>query len=129
MHRSAKKGKKIEPSTYIGQGKVEELSNLAAETEADVMIFNDELTTSQLRNLHERCQVPIIDRTQLILDIFAARAKSKEGKLQVELAQLSYLLPRLSGQGLALSRQGGGIGTRGRGKRSLKPIGAISGVG
>lgn len=111
---------KIEPSTYIGKGKVEELKALIAEKEANTVIFNDELTPSQLRNLVKILDVKIIDRTQLILDIFAQRAKSREGKLQVELAQLQYLLPRLAGQGMNLSRQGGGIGTRGPGETKLE---------
>ncbi|WXB87351.1 GTPase HflX [Metabacillus sp. FJAT-53654] len=108
------------PATYIGKGKVEELENLVDELEPDIVIFNDELSPSQLRNLSSNLDVRIIDRTQLILDIFAQRAKSKEGKLQVELAQLQYLLPRLAGQGIALSRQGAGIGTRGPGETQLE---------
>jgi GTP-binding protein HflX len=90
------------------------------ELEPDLIIFNDELSPSQLRNLSSTLDLRIIDRTQLILDIFAGRAKSKEGKLQVELAQLQYLLPRLTGQGISLSRQGGGIGTRGPGETQLE---------
>lgn len=112
--------KKVEPSTYIGAGKVEELAALAEELEADLIVFNDELTTGQVRNVHRETEVTVIDRTQLILDIFATRANSREGKLQVELAQLSYLLPRLAGQGLALSRQGGGIGSKGPGETQLE---------
>ncbi|WYP24884.1 GTPase HflX [Alkalihalobacillus sp. FSL W8-0930] len=112
--------KKVEPSTYIGAGKVEELAALAEELEADLIVFNDELTTGQVRNVHRETDVTVIDRTQLILDIFATRANSREGKLQVELAQLSYLLPRLAGQGLALSRQGGGIGSKGPGETQLE---------
>ncbi|MEY8751165.1 GTPase HflX [Alkalicoccobacillus gibsonii] len=112
--------KKVEPSTYIGSGKVEELAALAEELEADLIVFNDELTTGQVRNVHRETEVTVIDRTQLILDIFATRANSREGKLQVELAQLSYLLPRLAGQGLALSRQGGGIGSKGPGETQLE---------
>ncbi|ADC51935.1 YnbA GTP binding protein [Alkalihalophilus pseudofirmus OF4] len=114
------KREKVESSTYVGKGKVQELVHLIEETEADLVIFNDELQASQMRNLHAECGIAVIDRTQLILDIFASRAKSREGKLQVELAQLKYLLPRLSGQGLALSRQGGGIGTRGPGETQLE---------
>ncbi|MEN0643748.1 GTPase HflX [Alkalicoccobacillus gibsonii] len=112
--------KKVEPSTYIGAGKVEELAALTEELEADLIVFNDELTTGQVRNVHRETEVTVIDRTQLILDIFATRANSREGKLQVELAQLSYLLPRLAGQGLALSRQGGGIGSKGPGETQLE---------
>jgi GTPase len=114
------KREKIHPATYIGKGKVEELVNLAKELEADIIIFNDELSPSQNRNLSKLLEARVIDRTQLILDIFAQRARSKEGKLQVELAQLEYLLPRLSGQGAALSRLGGGIGTRGPGETKLE---------
>lgn len=110
----------IDPATYIGGGKVEELIVLCEYHEPDLIIFNDELTAGQVRNLTKRCEVTVIDRTQLILDIFAKRAQSREGKLQVELAQLSYLLPRLMGQGLALSRLGGGIGTRGPGETKLE---------
>lgn len=108
------------PATYIGKGKVDELLNLVEELEPDIVIFNDELSPSQLRNLTSTLDTRVIDRTQLILDIFAQRAKSKEGKLQVELAQLQYLLPRLAGQGIALSRQGAGIGTRGPGETQLE---------
>jgi GTPase len=110
----------IHPATYIGKGKVEELARLVEQLEPDVVIFNDELSPSQNRNLSRQLSVRIIDRTQLILDIFAQRARSKEGKLQVELAQLQYLLPRLSGQGTELSRLGGGIGTRGPGETKLE---------
>src|SRR5690606_5959031 len=106
------KREKIHPATYIGKGKLAELKVLEEELEADLIIFNDELSPSQMRNLSDVLEARIIDRTQLILDIFAGRARSKEGKLQVELAQLQYLLPRLAGQGTQLSRLGGGIGTR-----------------
>ncbi|MEH7482490.1 GTPase HflX [Neobacillus drentensis] len=108
------------PATYIGKGKVEELNVLVDELEADIVIFNDELSPSQKRNLSTDLNARIIDRTQLILDIFAQRARSKEGKLQVELAQLQYMLPRLAGQGIALSRLGAGIGTRGPGETKLE---------
>lgn len=108
------------PATYIGKGKVEELVALVEELEADLVIFNDELSPSQKRNLSSEINARIIDRTQLILDIFAQRARSKEGKLQVELAQLQYILPRLAGQGTALSRLGAGIGTRGPGETKLE---------
>ncbi|MGO4887663.1 GTPase HflX [Anaerobacillus sp. MEB173] len=114
------KRKKYDPATYIGKGKVEEIATLEKELEVDVIIFNDELTSSQVRNLSRYFEAKVIDRTQLILDIFSSRAQSKEGKLQVEWAQLSYLLPRLTGQGLALSRLGGGIGTRGPGETQLE---------
>ncbi|MEO2074811.1 MAG: GTPase HflX [Bacillus sp. (in: firmicutes)] len=111
---------RVHSATYIGKGKVEELNALVEELEADVVIFNDELSPSQKRNLGADINARIIDRTQLILDIFAQRARSKEGKLQVELAQLQYLLPRLAGQGTALSRLGAGIGTRGPGETKLE---------
>ncbi|MFB5664375.1 GTPase HflX [Alteribacillus sp. HJP-4] len=111
---------KPESSTYIGKGKVEELIAMTEETGADVVIFNDELSPGQLRNLGAVIDARVIDRTQLILDIFAGRARTKEGKIQVELAQLTYLLPRLAGQGTALSRLGGGIGTRGPGETKLE---------
>ena len=107
-------------ATYIGKGKVEEIEGLIEEKELELVIFNDELSPSQLRNLAERLDIKVIDRTQLILDIFAQRANSKEGKLQVELAQLNYLLPRLRGQGTMMSRLGGGIGTRGPGETQLE---------
>lgn len=114
------KRERIHSATYIGKGKVEELKALVEELEADIVIFNDELSPSQKRNLASEISARIIDRTQLILDIFAQRARSKEGKLQVELAQLQYLLPRLAGQGVALSRLGAGIGTRGPGESKLE---------
>jgi GTP-binding protein HflX len=114
------KRERIHPATYLGKGKVEELTALVEELEADIVIFNDELSPSQKRNLGSEINARIIDRTQLILDIFAQRARSKEGKLQVELAQLQYLLPRLAGQGTALSRLGAGIGTRGPGETKLE---------
>lgn len=108
------------PSTYIGKGKTSELAQLCKAMEADMAIFNEELSGVQLRNLEESLGVKVIDRTILILDIFAKRAVSREGKLQVELAQLQYRLPRLTGFGKALSRLGGGIGTRGPGEKKLE---------
>jgi len=109
------------PATYIGKGKAEELAAIVKQLEPDLVVFNSELSPSQARNLTNMLgEVKVIDRTQLILDIFAQRARSKEGKLQVELAQLEYMLPRLSGQGEALSRLGGGIGTRGPGETKLE---------
>ena len=107
-------------ATLIGKGKVEELAEMVQNMEADMVIFNDELTGMQLRNLEDAVGVRVIDRTILILDIFAARASSKEGKLQVELAQLQYRMPRLTGFGKSLSRLGGGIGTRGPGEKKLE---------
>ncbi|MCP8969092.1 GTPase HflX [Ectobacillus ponti] len=117
---TSQKRPKFHPATYIGKGKLEELTASVEELEPDVVIFNNELSPSQIRNLSNELQARVIDRTQLILDIFAQRAKSREGKLQVELAQLRYALPRLSGQGEALSRLGGGIGTRGPGETKLE---------
>lgn len=107
-------------ATYIGSGKVIELAELCVNMEADTVIFNDELSGMQLRNLEDGLNVRVLDRTILILDIFASRATSKEGKLQVELAQLKYRLPRLLGFGKSLSRLGGGIGTRGPGEKKLE---------
>jgi GTP-binding protein HflX len=115
QHRS-----RPEAAYFIGQGKAQELSQLREQLGADIIIFDDELTPTQARNLENAAGCPIIDRTGLILDIFARRARSREGQLQVELAQLRYLLPRLSGQGASLSRQGGGIGTRGPGETKLE---------
>lgn len=105
---------------YIGKGKAEEIGLYAEEMQADLVIFNDELSPSQLRNLDESIPCRVLDRNQLILDIFAQRAQSSEGKLQVELAQMNYALPRLSGMGTSLSRLGGGIGTRGPGESKLE---------
>lgn len=110
----------IDNATYVGSGKAEELSLLGSEKEADLFIFDDELSAIQLKNLEEILGTRVIDRTTLILDIFAARATSREGKLQVELAQMRYRLPRLLGQGQVLSRLGGGIGTRGPGEKKLE---------
>lgn len=107
-------------ATLIGKGKVAELAELCGNMEIDTVIFNDELSGVQLRNLEEATGVRVIDRTILILDIFANRAISREGKLQVELAQLQYRMPRLTGFGKALSRLGGGIGTRGPGEKKLE---------
>ena len=107
-------------ATLIGKGKVEELRILCENMEVDTVVFNEELSGIQIRNLEEALGVRVIDRTILILDIFADRATSKEGKLQVELAQLKYRLPRLTGFGRSLSRLGGGIGTRGPGEKKLE---------
>ena len=107
-------------ATCIGSGMVEQAAQLCQQEEIDLLIFDRELTPTQIRNLEKACGVQVIDRTTLILDIFAQRARSKEGKLQVELAQLKYLLPRLGGQGTSLSRLGGGIGTRGPGETKLE---------
>jgi GTP-binding protein HflX len=105
---------------YIGKGKVLELKEFCANNEIDIIIFDDELSPIQQRNIENETDIRVIDRTTLILDIFARRAKSGEGKLQVELAQLKYMLPRLTGKGTALSRLGGGIGTRGPGETKLE---------
>ncbi len=111
----------ISPKYLIGEGKVSEISRLQQETEAELIIFDNNLSPIQQQNLEDDIQAKVIDRTQLILDIFAQRARSKEGKLQVELAQLIYYLPRLLGKGTALSRLGGGIGTRrGPGEKKLE---------
>src|SRR5215470_17135407 len=111
---------KPDPSTFLGAGKIQTLAASAAETDVDLVIFDNELTPAQLRQIEEEVGRKIVDRTQLILDIFARRARTKEGKLQVELAQLKYLLPRLVGASDALSRLGGGIGTRGPGETKLE---------
>lgn len=111
---------KINTSTYIGKGKVAELAELVENLEVDTVIFDDELSGVQIRNLEDQVGTKVIDRTILIMDIFAARANSKEGRLQVELAQLQYRLPRLVGFGKSLSRLGGGIGTRGPGEKQIE---------
>jgi GTP-binding protein HflX len=111
---------RVDSATQIGSGKVEELKALIPFHDASVVIFDRELTPTQQRNLETALDVKILDRTQLILDIFARRARTREGQLQVELAQLNYLLPRLTGRGAAMSRLGGGIGTRGPGETKLE---------
>jgi GTP-binding protein HflX len=111
---------KPDPSTFLGAGKIAALAASCAAADIDVVIVDNELTPAQLRHIEEQVGRKIIDRTQLILDIFARRARTREGKLQVELAQLKYLLPRLVGAGSALSRLGGGIGTRGPGETKLE---------
>ncbi len=111
---------RVHPGTYIGKGKLEELQDLIEDTEADGIICDDELTPAQLRNLEEMLETKIMDRTLVILDIFANRASTREGKVQVELAQLRYRLARLTGLGISLSRLGGGIGTRGPGEKKLE---------
>lgn len=107
-------------ATCVGSGMAQEMAEICQSQEISLVIFDRELSPTQIRNLEELCGVRVIDRTMLILDIFALRAKSREGKLQVELAQLRYLLPRLSGQGTAMSRLGAGIGTRGPGETKLE---------
>ena len=107
-------------ATFIGSGRIVEIKTFCRDHEADLLVFDSELTPSQQRNIEKLTDVRVIDRTMLILDIFAARARSSEGKLQVELAQLKYALPRLGGKGTELSRLGGGIGTRGPGESKLE---------
>ena len=114
------KKERPEAATFVGAGKLAEIIAFCSANDIDLLIFDSELTPSQQRNLEKFTGVRVIDRTMLILDIFAARARTGEGKLQVELAQLKYSLPRLSGQGLSLSRLGGGIGTRGPGESKLE---------
>ena len=109
-----------DPATLIGRGKVAEIAGAAKMAEANVLIFDHELTSSQLRNLEREVECRVVDRTQLILDIFARHARTREGQLQVELAQLQYLLPRLAGRGAQMSQLGGGIGTRGPGETQLE---------
>ncbi|MCT1903312.1 GTPase HflX [Oceanobacillus sojae] len=111
---------RIHPATYIGEGKLQEVAQIVQNEEIDLVVANNELSAGQVRNLADTLDVRVLDRSQLILDIFAMRAQTKEGKLQVELAQLEYLLPRLHGQGANLSRLGGGIGTRGPGETKLE---------
>ena len=111
---------KLNPATYVGSGKAQEIRDTAERLEADIIVVDDSLSGVQVRNLEEITGFPVIDRTVLILDIFARNAKTAEGKLQVELAQLEYRLPRLMGSGGGLSQQGGGIGTRGPGETKLE---------
>lgn len=111
---------KADPATLLGSGKVEELAAVAASSRANLAIFDHDLSPTQLRNLEEALPCRVIDRTQLILDIFARHARTREGQLQVELAQLEYMLPRLTGRGKAMSQLGGGIGTRGPGETQLE---------
>jgi len=120
LARVIQKRDAYESATVIGEGKLEEVKELCTNLGAELLIFDIELTSSQIRNIEEITDVRVIDRTMLILDIFAGRAVSREGKLQVELAQLRYRLPRLMGVGASLSRLGGGIGTRGPGETQLE---------
>ncbi|MFW6014889.1 MAG: GTPase HflX [bacterium] len=116
LHRN----ENINPAYYIGNGKLHELKQIISSNMIDVVIFDNELTPAQFRNIEESLETKVIDRTQLILDIFALHAQTKESKLQVELAQLEYLLPKLSGKGEKMSRLAGGIGTRGPGETKLE---------
>ena len=120
LARVLQKREAYEPATVIGEGKLAEVTELCGSLGAELLIFDCELTASQIRNVEDETDVRVIDRTMLILDIFAGRAVSREGKLQVELAQLKYRLPRLMGIGASLSRLGGGIGTRGPGETQLE---------
>lgn len=120
VYKVLQKRNKIDSAFYIGKGKVEEISMLKQALKANVIVFDDELDASQVRNLEEMTGAKVIDRTTLILEIFARRAKSRESKIQVELAQLKYRVARLSGLGTILSRTGGGIGTRGPGEKKLE---------
>ena len=107
-------------ATLIGPGKLQEIKEMARAFEADVVLFDHDLSGTWQRNIEKALDCKVVDRTQLILDIFASRARTREGQLQVELAQLNYLLPRLTGHGVAMSRLGGGIGTRGPGETKLE---------
>jgi GTPase len=109
-----------DPAFFVGKGKADELLRLAEAEHLDLLVFDDELSPGQQRNLENKLGCKVLDRTQLILDIFSRRARTREGKLEVELAQLNYLLPRLTGKGTMLSRLGGGIGTRGPGETKLE---------
>ncbi len=120
MLRVVQERQSPDPSTFIGSGKLDELAVECARYSVDVVVFDNELSPAQLRQIEERLDRKVVDRTQLILDIFARRARTREGKWQVELAQLKYLLPRLVGSAAALSRLGGGIGTRGPGETKLE---------
>jgi GTP-binding protein HflX len=111
---------KPDPATLIGKGKLEEIAGAAASVSADLLLFDHDLTASQQRNIEKVVKIRVIDRTQLILDIFAKHARTREGQLQVELAQLEYMLPRLGGRGIEMSQLGGGIGTRGPGETQLE---------
>ncbi len=120
MDQLIQKRLKPDPRTYLGRGKISELKGMLKQQGGSLVIADDELTSTQLRTVEEALQVKVVDRSQVILDLFAARAQSKEGKIQVELAQLEYLLPRLVGSQQRLSRLGGGIGTRGPGETKLE---------
>ena len=119
VHREVQH-RRPDPTYLIGKGKAESLAALVAELDADLVIFDMDLTAAQVRNLDRLLDVKVIDRTELILDIFAQHAESREGKIQIELAQLNYLLPRLVGKGIEMSQLGGGIGTRGPGEKQLE---------
>ena len=118
--KKIQKRDKPDSATYVGSGRLEEIKAFTEANDVDLLIFDGELTPSQQRNIEDETDIRVIDRTTLILDIFAARARSNEGKIQVELAQLKYSLPRLGGKGAEMSRLGGGIGTRGPGESKLE---------
>lgn len=120
MGEFLQKRDKPDPATLIGPGKVQEIAGAVASTHADLVLIDHDLSPSQQRNIEREISVRVIDRTQLILDIFARHARTREGQLQVELAQLEYLLPRLAGRGVEMSQLGGGIGTRGPGETQLE---------
>src|SRR5262249_15057006 len=120
VHQLIQRRERPDAATLIGSGKVDELRAAVRSGNADLVIFDNELSPTQQRNLERALDVRLIDRTQLILDIFARRARTREGQLQVELAQLTYILPRLTGRGIEMSRLGGGIGTRGPGETQLE---------
>lgn len=120
VHREEQSRDSIDRATYMGRGKIQELNQICRQYDADTIVFDDSLSPAQIRNIEQMLSVKVLDRSSLILDIFAQRAHSREGKVQVELAQLSYTLPRLSGMGTELSRLGGGIGTRGPGETKLE---------
>ncbi len=120
---------RVEAGTCVGTGMLQEIGDFCQKEEIDLLIFDRELSPTQIRNIEEATDVRVIDRTQLILDIFAQRARSREGRLQVELAQLRYLLPRLTGRGATMSRLGGGIGPGGRAKANWKPTAVIFAAG
>ena len=120
VHRVVQRRDRPDPATYLGRGKVEELAGLSREFDADTVVFENELSPAQQRNLEKLLGRTAIDRTAVILDIFAQNARSPEGKAQVELAMLRYRLPRLRGRGQSLSQQAGGIGTRGPGETQLE---------
>jgi GTP-binding protein HflX len=120
VERTLQERRAPDAAYFVGRGKAEELREQVEDMSLDLLVFDEELSPAQQRNLESKCECKILDRTQLILDIFARRARTREGKLQVELAQLNYLLPRLSGKGTMLSRLGAGIGTRGPGETKLE---------
>ena len=111
---------RVESGTYVGTGKLQEIAEICREQEIDLIVADSELSPTQIKNIENATDIRVIDRTTLILDIFALRARSREGKLQVELAQLKYTLPRLTGKGIEMSRLGGGIGTRGPGETKIE---------